>query len=152
MAIAGFIEKGARVADIGTDHGHLPVFLAQSGLASSIIASDMSGGSLKSAIASADKYGVSDKITFVTASGLAGVSVADVDTIVISGLGGETISSILEDAPWTKSPDVRLILQPQTKLGKLCTWLRDNGYSVKDARHVKDRGRVYTVLLVVYGA
>ena len=145
--IAGFIEKGAAVADIGTDHGYLPVYLAQNGLARSIIASDISTGSLKSAHRSADKYGVADKITFVVAPGLSGINKADVDTVVISGLGGESIAEILKDSTWIKHSGARLILQPQSKLNKLCCFLRDNDYSIHDARLASDSGRFYVVIL-----
>ena len=145
--IAGFIEKGSAVADIGTDHGFLPVYLAQRGLAHPIIASDISSESLKAALGSAVKYGVADRISFITAPGLAGINEAEVDTIVLSGMGGETISQILAQAPWTKQHGTRLILQPQTKIGKLCSWLRGNGYDLCDAALACEKGRLYTVML-----
>ena len=147
MTVAGFIEKGADVADVGTDHGYLPVYLAQSGLARSIIASDKSADSLGTALKSAAKYGVTEKISFRVAPGLSGISEDEADTIVIAGMGGETIIGILEEAPWTRRNGVKLVLQPQTKLGKLCVWLYDNGYRILDASPVRDRGRPYVVLL-----
>jgi len=147
QTIADFIEEGAAVADIGTDHGFLPVFLAQTGRASRIIASDMSAGSLMAARRSAGKYDVGEKIEFIVAPGLSGVSEADVDTIVIAGVGGETIIGILEGAPWTKKGK-RLILQPQTKKAELLGFLYENGYTVLETAQTQDRGREYTVLLV----
>ena len=151
MAVAGFIEKGASVADIGTDHGYLPVYLAQNGLARNIIASDISAGSLKSALRSAAIYGVEGKITFVAAPGLQGVDEAEVDTVVISGLGGETIADILKESPWTKHRGVRLILQPQSKKTELCGFLRENGYCLHDARLAFDNNRYYIVILAKGG-
>ena len=147
-AIAGYIEKGSDVADIGTDHGYLPVYLAQNGLVRRIIASDISEESLEAAKRSAAKYGFANKITFINAPGLAGISEHEVDTIVMSGMGGETISGILAEAPWTKHPRVRIIMQPQTKLDIICLWLRDSGYVIQDAELVRDRGRFYVVMLV----
>ena len=152
MAVAGFIEDGADVADIGTDHGYLPVYLAQSGLAGRIFASDISADSLRSALRSAEKYGVADKISFVVAPGLAGIGETEVDTIVISGLGGETISQILARESQSKIDSVRLILQPQTKTGRLCSWLSDNGYSILDAKLARDDGRLYVIILAGNGA
>ena len=146
--VAGFIKEGALVADIGTDHGHIPVYLAQNGIAHRIIASDMSAGSLSAARRSALKYGVEDKISFVVAPGLEGIGETEVDTIVIAGVGGETIIGILADAPWTKRFGISLILQPQTKIAELCAWLRDNGYIIRDEETMRDRGRSYTVFLV----
>jgi len=151
MAVSGFIEKGACVVDIGTDHGYLPVYLAQNGLASSIVASDISAGSLDSARRSAAKYGVSDKITFTVAPGLSGVGENETDTVVISGLGGETIADILKDAPWTKNRDISLILQPQSKIVELCNFLRESGYSLLDAKLTLDSDRFYVIMLAAGG-
>ena len=148
--IAGFIGEGASVADVGTDHGQLPVYLAQNMPGGRIIASDISAGSLDSALNTAEKYGVSEKITFIVTPGLEGIGKSDADTIVISGLGGETIAGILKDATWTKN-GAKLILQPQTKTAELCIWLRECGYSLRDAKLVLDNGRHYVVMLVVGG-
>ena len=148
LAVVGFIEKGSCVADIGTDHGYLPVYLAQNGLARRIIASDISAGSLRAALKAAEKYSVVDKISFVVAPGLTGISETEIDTVVISGLGGETISQILAESPRIKQDGFRLILQPQTKIDRLCSWLRDNGYVIQDAKLARDSGRFYVILLV----
>ena len=179
QTIAGFIEEGASVADIGTDHGYLPVHLAQHRKARRIIASDMSAGSLGAARRSAEKYGVSDKIEFVVAPGLTGISGTggtggtcrtgvtdgtgghsgtcsnggtgvndgtDVDTIVIAGVGGETIIGILEEAPWARKGK-KLILQPQTKKDELLRYLNETGIKVLETALTRDRGREYTVIL-----
>ena len=151
MAVADFIEKGAAVADIGTDHGYLPVYLAQNGLARNIIASDISTGSMEAALRSASNYNVSDKITFIVAPGLSGINEANSDTVVIAGLGGETISDILRESPWIKHQHIRLILQPQSKINELCVFLRENGYLVCDAKIALDNDRFYVVILVKTG-
>ena len=147
MKIAGYIDSGAAVADVGTDHGLLPAYLAQNGSARSVTATDISAGSLRSALRAAEKYGVADKITFFVADGLAGVSDDEIDTIVAAGVGGETIIHILESAPWTRKPGTKLILQPQTKIDKLCLWLRENGYAVRDVALTRDKGRTYSIVL-----
>ncbi|MCL2409307.1 MAG: class I SAM-dependent methyltransferase [Oscillospiraceae bacterium] len=146
-SIADLIEQGASVADIGTDHGFLPVYLAQRDIARIIIASDISEGSLSSARRTAVKYGVEDRIKFVTAPGLDGVEAHEVDTVVIAGIGGENIAGIINDAPWLRERGVRLILQPQTKLDTLCYFLRENGYPIRRMELVRDRDRLYAVIL-----
>ena len=146
--VAGYIEKGASVADIGTDHGFIPVFLAQNGLARRIIASDISAASLETARATAGKYGAMDKVEFIAAPGLTGIGESDVDTVVISGLGGETIAGIIRDAPWTRRGDIRLVLQPQSKIDELCRYLRLCGYTLIAAKLARDSGRLYIVMLV----
>jgi len=146
-ALAGLIDDGASVADIGTDHGHLPVFLALTESVKSLVASDISSGSLDAARRSADEYNVTDKITFLIAPGLDGISPDEADTIVIAGLGGETILGILKDAPWTKCTGHTLILQPQSKIDLLCRFLYDNGYIIKETKSVIDREKNYTIIL-----
>ena len=140
------IENGASVADIGTDHGFIPVFLAQTGTAENIIASDISAASLESARKSAAGYNVEGLIKFHTAPGLDGISPDEVDTVVIAGMGGETIKNIIRDAPWTKSRNVKLILQPQSKINILCRFLYDNGYEINEIKYVRDRVKSYTVI------
>jgi len=146
-AIAGKIDDGASVADIGTDHGFLPVYLAQNGFSGRIIASDISSASLGSALRLAEETGVAEAITFLSAPGLDSVSPVDVDTIVIAGMGGETILGILQNAPWTKQRDIKLILQPQSKVYLLSRFLYDNGYVIKETVSVTDRGKCYIIFL-----
>ena len=67
---------------------------------------------------------------------------------MISGVGGETIAGILNDAPWTRKQGVSLILQPQSKAGELCRWFRGNGYVIRGAKLTIDNDRFYVVMLV----
>lgn len=151
-AIASCIDERSAVADIGTDHGYLPVYLAQTRRARRIIASDVSSGSLSSARRNAAKYGVTDKIEFVHAPGLDRIAQGDADTIVIAGVGGETILAILEKAPWTLDASaagkLKLILQPQTKLDVLRNFMHDKGYKINNEISVTDRRREYTILII----
>jgi len=144
--LKNLIDYGASIADIGSDHGCLPVYLAQNGYAKKIIASDISAASLKTAQQNAEKYNVADIINFIVAPGLTGIKKNDVDTIVIAGLGGETIIDILKDSPWTKN-NLKLILQPQTKINLLCRFLYDNEYKIEKTFFTYDRGKRYTVIV-----
>ena len=145
-SIVGFISNGAAVIDVGTDHGYLPIYLAQAGLVKHIMASDISKNSLDTARRNASKFNVYDKIEFIEAPGLKGIYEEDVDTIVIAGLGGETIVKILADAPWIKRCKTKLILQPQTKIEDLCGFLRTTGYALKDADVVLDNAKYYVII------
>lgn len=144
-AVAQMALGGRAYADIGTDHGYVAVYLAQRG-AESVTAADLRPGPLDSARASAREYGVSDRIRFVLADGLCYEGAESADTVVIAGMGGETIQLILSRAAWTKS--ARLVLQPQTKIDELCVWLRDNGYALRGAKLARDAGRLYAALSV----
>ena len=148
QAIADFVEPGSAVADIGTDHGFLPVYLVQQGIASRVFASDISAGSLGAAKRSAEKYDVTDKVIFIHAPGLTGIGEDEIDTVVIAGVGGETIVGILEETPWTKNGK-KLILQPQTKKEVLTDYLSENGYAISAAEAVRDKHRDYLVLVAI---
>ncbi len=148
---AQYIERNSAVADIGTDHGYIPVFLALNNLARLIIAADLKIGPLARARASAEEYGVSNQIEFVQTDGLDGLEARGIDTIVIAGMGGETIAAILGKARWTKTARVRLVLQPQSKLSVLTDWLFNNGYEITDASLALSDGRIYTIILAGAG-
>jgi len=147
-ALVDLIDVGAAVADIGADHGYLSVYLAQNRIAARIIASDISPASLNTARRFAGEYNVTESITFMVTPGLDGITAADVDTIVIAGMGGETILQILQNAPWTKNEAVKLILQPQSKIDLLCRFLYDNGYEIKETKSVVDKGKSYTIIRI----
>lgn len=149
---ARYIKDGAAVIDVGTDHGFLPVFLAQDNRARKITATDIKKGPLTRAKVTAKAYGVFDKIDFLLADGIGGLEGGGYDTVVIAGMGGETIIQILNKAGWTREKNVRLILQPQTKLFELVGWLGRNGFDVFDAALARDEGRLYIILYVGAGS
>jgi len=145
-ALADLVDSGASVADIGTDHGHLPVYLAQTEKACSIIASDISESSLDAARRTAAKYNLTKVIKFITAPGLDGVPSAGVDTVIISGMGGESILRILKDAPWTAENNIILILQPQSKSNLLFRFLYDAGYDIINVKYVCENRKCYIII------
>lgn len=150
--IAGYLEQDSAVADIGTDHGYIPVYLAQNNIARRIIATDFRKGPLARAKLSSVEYGVGDRIEFRLTDGLDGLQDQGLDTIIIAGMGGETITGILERAPWVRTDNVRIVLQPQSKLGMLSNWLDNNRYAIFDETLVKEEGRFYAVLLAGAGS
>ena len=148
-AIARLVPPGSRAADIGTDHGYIPVWLIENGVCQSVYASDIREGPLKKAVASAQQHGVYDKIKFSLSAGLDGCPPDGADTIIIAGMGGETMIEILAAAPWAHGKS--LILQPQTKVRQLRSWLHENGYTVAAAQLVEDAGRIYLIWQVEAG-
>lgn len=151
-SVAAFVTNGARVADVGTDHGYLPVWLIQNGICSEAIAVDIRPGPLSHARRTALEWELQEKIRFVLSDGLEAIEPSSVDTVVMAGMGGETIVDILARAPWTLRQSTHLILQPQSKLDVLADWLYAAGYAVLDASLVTDAGRIYLVLSVQAGA
>lgn len=147
QAIAELVPKGSSVVDVGTDHGYIPVWLAQTGEYGPITAGDINEGPLRNARLSAEEYDVSHQIRFELCSGLSFPSSEAHRTVIIAGMGGELIVSILSAAEWTKS-DTTLILQPNSKIDILSKWLNENGYHVQYVRLVRDSGKIYQILVV----
>lgn len=150
QAIANLVLPGAKVADIGTDHGYIPVWLTQQKIADKIAAADINRGPLQHAINTADEFGVRNQIQFELCNGLDFSNSSEYDTVIIAGMGGELISSILEAAPWTKA-NTRLILQPNSRIPVLVEWLISSGYCIEQAQLVKDAGKIYQILVVTGG-
>lgn len=142
--LADWVRPGARVADVGTDHAHLPVWLLLHGRASSAIACDLREGPLDRARETGRAYGVA--IDYRLGNGLSVVSPEEADTVVIAGMGGENIAAILAKAPWTAGGGHTLLLQPQSRAEALRAFLAENGYAIRREALVEDRGIIYPVL------
>ena len=149
LACCTFVKPGDRVADVGCDHGYLSIHLLQSGIAHSVIASDVAEGPLQSAMRNAAKFGVKDKITFHLSDGVQNIP-RDFDCMVCAGMGADTMMSILHHAPWLKDSKYRLILQCQSKRPELRKWLYDEGFRLNRETLAKDGKFVYTIMEVVY--
>lgn len=151
MAIAQKVEPGARLADIGTDHGLLPVFLLQQGWLRSAVASDLRKGPLARAAATAARYGMSERMSLRLGPGLSTVTPRECDTVVLAGMGGETIQAILEEAGWPEKGGHTLLLQPMTMAKHLRHYLFSKGYRILEETVCMDSGRIYTVMKAVGG-
>ena len=145
--LADMVPPGSRLADVGTDHGYIPVWLLQRGRIAAAIASDIGAEPLQHARQTAAEYAVTD-IDFRLCPGLDAIAPEEADTIVIAGMGGETIQTILEAAPWTAGGEHLLLLQPMTKVEYLRKWLVDNGYRFTEERLVFDKSYLYPVFAV----
>ena len=147
---AEYVREGSRLADIGTDHGYLPIALCQSGRIPSALACDINPLPLGSAAQNIRESGLSDRIETRLSDGLAEIGADEVDDIVIAGMGGELIAAILENCPWVKDASKRLILQPMTRHDALIRRLYENGFCIEKQGAVFDSKKVYTVLCVRY--
>ena len=151
--LADLVPQNARLADVGTDHGYLPVYLLQKKYITSAIAADIGAEPLEHARRTARQYGVEEQLRFLRCDGLQGIDPKDADTVVIAGMGGETIIHILSQAPWTRNRNTLLLLQPMTKQEELRRWLNENGYAQYAERLVRDKNYLYPVFTVgeIYG-
>lgn len=148
--VADMVVQGSRLSDIGTDHAYLPVRLLLDGTIQFAIAADLREGPLARARETAGRYGVSERVSFRLCDGLTGIRPDETDTVVIAGMGGETISGILAAAEWTRR-DVSLILQPMTSFPDLRGWLQAHGYRIEQERIAREGERFYAVLSVKGG-
>ena len=147
--IAEAIGSACIVADIGTDHGLLPIALLLRGQAERAVACDIRQGPLDSARRNAERYGVSDKVELVLTDGFHGIEVYSPDAVVISGMGGELIARIISEAPYLRG-DVRLFLQPMTRAESLRRYLAQNGFSIAAEHLARDGKRLYSVIEAGY--
>ena len=142
---ADFVRQGAYLADVGTDHAYLPIVLLSEGKICGGVASDINEGPIERAKEHIRACGMTDLLTVKRCDGLSGLRDDHPEDILILGMGGELIARILSDAPWTKTPSIRLILQPMTHPEVLRRFLLSEGYSIVDEVLVKDE-KIYQII------
>lgn len=145
-AIARLVMDGRGLADVGTDHGYLPIWLAQHGYGGKLFASDVNPLPLSAAIRSAQEAGLEKRIHFALSDGLEQTPPDEIDTIVIAGMGGDLICDILDRAEWCMDPRYSLLLQPMTKAEVLRYWLCNNGFVLTEEKLVRDGAFLYQVI------
>ena len=152
LCCAAQVPAGARVADVGADHGYLGIELLRSGRASFVHASELRAGPLSRAMANAARFGVAERMRFSQADGLQAVDPKEVDTIVCAGMGGDLIAHIVADCAWVRDPRYLLILQPQSSGADLRRRLAELGFGIEKETLVRDGGFLYQVLCVRFGS
>ncbi len=143
------VRGGKRIADIGTDHGYLPIALVKSGKATFAFASDIGKGPLERAEENIKKAGLEEKIKTVLTDGAATLD-SLADEFIIAGMGGELIFDIISRAPFMKNEDIHLVLQPMTKISTLRKSLAREGFRIDEEKLVFEDNRVYTLMSVYY--
>lgn len=149
--IASLVKAGVGVADVGTDHAYIPMILRRSGYKGNIIASDINEGPIEKARRSLENAGLSNSVELVLCDGLDGVDSLKVDTVIVAGMGGDTITGILDrglyDMPeWASRSDYKLILQPVTKPEILRFWLVNNGFAITNEIQTEENGTIYQII------
>ena len=147
---ADFVRKGAKLADIGTDHAYLPVWLCRIGRCPSAVAADINPEPLKRGQSTIIESGMSGRIETRLSDGLKEIKSDEADDIVIAGMGGELIAKILSECSFAADSSKHFILQPMTKSEVLIAWLCENGFKILKQDCCVASGKCYTVLLVKY--
>ena len=150
-AIADLVPPDCRcLADIGTDHGYIPVSLLLEGRVKRAVAADIGAMPLDHARRTASSCGVAENLDFRLGDGLSVLSPGEADVIVIAGMGGDTIAGILAAAPWSRDGPL-LLLQPMSRAYELRRWLPERGYAVRAETLVQDKGVLYPILSAAGG-
>lgn len=146
LCCASMVQSGSRVADIGTDHGYLGIYLLQSGAARHVIACDLRKDPLENARRNAKLFGVDGEMEFRLSDGLEKILPDEVDTVVMAGMSGDLIQKILSQCPWRKREGLQFILQPQSAGNVLRRWLCEDGFEIQREEPVQDGHFLYTVM------
>lgn len=148
--IAEHVDKCESVADIGTDHGYIPIYLVKEGICEKAIASDINKGPIEKAKVNVTFEGVSNKIKCLLGPGLNPLKVGEVNGVILAGMGGNlTRDILLADMEKVKKYDF-IILQPAQNPEVLREFLYKNDYEIIDEDLIKDEGRFYELFKVKY--
>ena len=145
-------KDGRGIIDVGTDHGQLPIRLALSDYPGKLFASDIAEGPLNAARSAARAVGQDQRIHFLLCDGLDLCPPEQIDCILISGMGGDTICGILDRAEWIFSERYVLVLQPMTRPEVVRYWLIHNGFRIDMEAAVKDGEHLYQMFRAGLGA
>ena len=143
------VTNGNILADIGTDHGYVPIALVQEGKISKAIAMDINKGPLQRADEHIKKCGLEDMIETRLSDGVAELKENEADTILIAGMGGELVIQILSDGEAVCKKAKELVLQPQSDIDHVRRYLRENNYRIVDEDMVCEDGKYYPMMKVV---
>lgn len=144
--IANLIPAGSSVADIGTDHAYLPIWLSMKNRCKYLIASDIKKGPVRRAEEMVGRYGQLGKISVRLGAGLESVAPDEVDCIVIAGMGGLVIADILKEGCSVAEKAENIILQPMTAVKELREFLIGNGFSIKEELLSKEDNKIYHII------
>ena len=145
-ALASLVSKGHRLADIGTDHGYIPIYLCQTGIIPSAIAMDIGKGPLQQATAHIKQQGLSSRIRTRLSDGLTALQPGEADTILIAGMGGGLVMKILSQGTHALTGSEELILQPQSEIAQVRAYLRTHGFRILEEEMILEDGKYYPMM------
>ena len=143
--ILSFVEKGAIVADIGTDHAQLPILLVERNICNKVYACDEKKGPLSIAEENIKSKGLSDKIETILSDGFAHIPM-DIDMAVIAGMGYYTAKMILENAQNRLHLLNKIIVQINVDSHLMRNWINENHYTILEEKYVNERNKDYEII------
>lgn len=150
-AVARHVPVGAAVADIGTDHAYLPVYLVRQGIATRVVAGDINPKPFKGALLTVRESGLERYIDLRMGDGLQILKPGEVSVLVVAGMGGKTVCAIFEQGLHVLQQVQRLIIQPMRDIPMVRRWLADNGWRLVDEDMVTEDGHYYVIMVAEPG-
>lgn len=151
QAVSDLLSQGLVVADVGTDHGYIPIYLVQTGKTDKAFAMDVNEGPLLRARAHIAEQGLSEKIEVRLSDGVRALSPGECDGVVIAGMGGALAIRIMEEGETVFRNLKEFVLQPQSELAKVRQYLFENDYCVIAEDMVLEEGKFYPMMKVING-
>ena len=151
LAVASAVTPGNRVADIGTDHGYVPIYLVENGRIPSAIAMDVNRGPLERAVRHIREQGLESRISTRLSDGMTELKSHEADTVILAGMGGDLICRILWKRKDLLDEHPELVLQPQSEWFKVRHTLHDLGYRIKQEWFLRDEGKYYVIMKAIPG-
>ena len=148
-SVASMVTAGNCLADVGTDHGYVPIYLYERNIIPHAIAMDVNKGPLERATLHIAESGMKEAIETRLSDGLAALNPGEADSVVIAGMGGPLIIRILSAYPETTESLKELILQPQSEIPEVRIWLYENGYEIVEEHMVFEDGKYYPMFKAV---
>lgn len=147
-AITEYISPYKNIADIGTDHCFVPIYLLQNNRITKAIATDLRDGPIQEAKKNVSIYQLEDKIEVRKGNGLAPIKNEDqIEVVIIAGMGGRLIRDILEQDVKRLKTVKRLILQPNKSMWVVREWLFTNSYTITNEKILSEAGMTYEIIV-----
>ena len=150
LAATKMVREGAVLADIGTDHAYLPIYLLSEGKIERAVLADINRGPLCKAEENARASGFLSSVELCLTDGAAALSGKGITDYAICGMGGELIADIIDRAEQLRDREIRLILQPMSKPEALRRYLFENRFRIDREVYVTDEGKHYVCILAEY--
>ena len=152
LAVAGMVTSGNCLADVGTDHGYIPIYLIEQGRIAGAIAMDIHSGPLKRADENIKHYHLEERIQTRLSDGLSALHRNEADSVVMAGMGGGLIMKIISEGREILETVREFTLQPQSEIDLVRKFLQREGYCIAAENMILEDGKFYPMMRVVHGA
>lgn len=149
QAVADLVTPGYKIADVGTDHAYIPIYLVEKEIVPMAVAMDINKGPLERATEHIREYKLENQIQTRLSNGIQHLHKEEVDVVILAGMGGNLMVNILSDDMEKTESLKECILQPQSEIAKVRAFLLEKGFSFIQENMVLDDGKYYPMMKVV---